>query len=252
VLPPRLPERRSRARRARDAAVVALVALAAFALGLGVFNSVIMPRLIHGRPEVLVPDLSNLSVEQAEAELEALKLELGRSGARFDPSVPRGFILAQDPLPGTSVRTRRKILVMVSQGEEFEAVPGVVGSTLRGAVLAIEHSGLGFAGTTRAPSNDVGPDMVAASDPAPGAIVPNNWPVGLLVATGPLEEDFVMPALLGQEAASAHHALEDAGFNVEVRGSEKNGMVLYQNPAAGSRVVRGATIFIQAGGRARK
>jgi beta-lactam-binding protein with PASTA domain len=219
VLPPRLPERRSRARRARDAAVVALVALAAFALGLGVFNSVIMPRLIHGRPEVLVPDLSNLSVEQAEAELEALKLELGRSGARFDPSVPRGFILAQDPLPGTSVRTRRKILVMVSQGEEFEAVPGVVGSTLRGAVLAI---------------------------------VPNNWPVGLLVATGPLEEDFVMPALLGQEAASAHHALEDAGFNVEVRGSEKNGMVLYQNPAAGSRVVRGATIFIQAGGRARK
>jgi len=28
--------------------------------------------------------------------------------------------------------------------------------------------------------------------------------------------------------------------------------VLYQNPAAGSYVARGATIFVQAGGRARK
>ena len=108
--------------------------------------------------------------------------------------------LAQDPLPGTSVRARRKIMVMVSEGEEFEAVPGTVGSTVRGAVLAIEHSGLGFAGTTRAPSNDVGPDVVAASDPAPGAIVPSNWPVGLLVATGPVDEDYVMRALLGLDA----------------------------------------------------
>jgi len=229
-----------------------MVALLGFAIGLFVFNSVIMPRLIHGRPEVLVPDLSNLSVEQAAAELAALGLELGRSGSRFDSSVPRGFILSQDPLPGTSVRQRRKVMVMVSQGEEFGAVPGTVGSTLRGAVLAIEHSGLGFAGTTRAPSNDVGPDVVAASDPAPGAIVPSNWPVGLLVATGPVEEGFVMPGLLGRDAAAVHHTLEGAGFRVEVRGNEANGIVLYQNPAAGSYVARGATIFVQAGGRARK
>jgi len=67
ALPPRLPERRSRARRARDAAIAGMVALLGFAIGLFVFNSVIMPRLIHGRPEVLVPDLSNLSVEQAAA-----------------------------------------------------------------------------------------------------------------------------------------------------------------------------------------
>jgi len=158
---PKLPERRRLSRRVRDALLMTLMALAAFAVGLWVFNSAIMPQLIHASAEVRVPDLSNLSYEQAEKLLAGQQLRLGRSGERFDASVPRGFILAQDPLPDTPVRVRRRIMVMVSEGEEFSAVPEMVGSSPRGAALAIDHAGLGFAGTTRAPSDDVGEGMVA-------------------------------------------------------------------------------------------
>jgi serine/threonine-protein kinase len=227
-----------------------LLGLTAFAVGLWVFNSAIMPRLIHASAEVRVPDLSNLSYEQAEKLLAGQQLRIGRSGERFDASVPSGFILAQDPLPDTPVRVRRRIMVMVSQGEEFTAVPEMVGSSLRGAALAILHAGLGFAGTTRAPSDDVGEGMVVASDPAPGTVVPHNTPVGVLLSSGPVGEDYVMPDLLGRESGAVESQTAALGFRLEVRG-RRGGVVILQNPASGSRVSSGAAVLIQYGGLAR-
>ena len=251
ALVPRLPERRRRGRRVRDALLMAALALLAFVTGGTVFNSLIMPRLIHSSTEVRVPDLSNLSYEQAEKLLDSQQLRLGRSGERFDASVPRGFILAQDPLPDTPVHVQQRVMVMVSQGEEFSAVPEMMGSSLRGAALAIEHAGFGFAGTTRAPSDDVGENMVVASDPPPDAVMPHNWPVGILLSSGPTRESYLMPDLLGRELEPVLGQLAALGFRVEARGRRGSGLVIFQNPAPGSRVAAGAAVSLQAGGTAR-
>ncbi len=248
---PKFPERRRLSRRVRDALLMTLMALVAFAVGLWVFNSAIMPRLIHASAEVRVPDLSNLSYEQAEKLLADQQLRLGRAGERFDASVPRGFILAQDPLPDTPVRVRRRVMVMVSEGEEFSTVPEMVGSSMRGAALAIDHAGLGFSGTTRAPSDDVGEDMVTASDPPSDTVVPHNSPVGILLSSGPADEEYVMPDLLGRESLVVESQLAALGFRVETRGRRGGGLVIFQNPAPGSRVTAGATVLIQSGGLAR-
>jgi serine/threonine-protein kinase len=247
----RLPERRRLSRRVRDGVAIGLLALLAFAIGLTVFNSVIMPRLIHSAGEVRVPDLSNLSYEQAESVLRARDLRLGRSGERSDPSVPSGFILAQDPLPDTPVRARRRVMVMMSLGEEFSAVPEMVGTSVRGATLALEHAGLGFAGITRAPSDDVGENMIVASDPPSGTVMPHNWPVGLLISSGPNDELLVMPGLLGRDFEVVQGQLAALGFKVEAQGRRGHGAVIFQNPAAGTQIARGARVTIEAGGRAR-
>ena len=246
----RLPERRRPGRRVRDGVLLGLLALLAFAIGLTVFNSIIMPRLIHSDAEVRVPDLSNLSYEQAEGVLQARDLRLGRAGERFDPSVPSGFILAQDPLADTPVRSGRRVMVMMSLGEEFSAVPEMVGSSVRGATLAIEHAGLGYSGSTRAPSDDVGEAMIVASDPPAGAVMPHNWPVGLLISSGPNEELFVMPDLLGRDFETAQGQLAALGFKVEAQGRRGRGAVILQSPSPGSQIARGAKVTIQAGGRA--
>jgi serine/threonine-protein kinase len=249
---PKLPERRRLGRRMRDGLTLALLGLLAFATGVTLFNNLIMPRLIHSAAEVRVPELSNLTYEQAEKLLAARQLRLGRSGERFDASVPRDFILAQDPLPDTPVRTRRRIMVMVSLGEEFSAVPGLVGTSVRGAALAIEHAGLGFAGTTRAPSVDAGEGMVVASDPSPDTVVPHNWPVAVLISAGAGDESYVMPDVLGRDTEALQGQLSALGFRVEVRGRRQKGPVIFQNPAPGSRIVGGTTVLLQAGGAARR
>ena len=223
------------------------LALFAFGLGLWLFNSLVMPRLIHGISQVEVPDVRGLTLTQAEQALRVADLQLSRAGERFDPTVARGFILSQDPAPGTPVRGKKRVLVVLSLGEEFSSVPELFGESQRSAVQLLRSAGLKLGGITRAPSEEVGEGLVAGSDPGPESVMPQGSAVQLLISTGSGEESMVMPDLLGHEVSSIHRQLEAAGFRVKVSGS--SGTVVTQHPAAGSRITRETEIDLQAAGR---
>jgi len=234
--------------RVRGTVFVVGLALVAFATGLVVFNNVLMPRLIHGAGQVDVPDLSNLTLEQAEQSLSPLGLQLSRAGERFDAAVPRGFVLSQDPVPGTSVRGRRRVAVVVSLGEEFSSVPELFGESQRSAEQLLRSAGLRVGPVTRAPSEDVGVGMVAGSDPGPESVLPRDATVSLLISSGAGEQSFVMPELLGREVRAIRRQLESLGFRVLTPGSSA-GTVVSQRPAPGARITRATEIVLQPSGR---
>ncbi len=243
-------ERRRPGRAQRTAMILLVLAGAAFATGLALFNGLVMPQLIHGRGEVRVPDLASLSVEQAEQSLRQLGLRLSRSGERFDPAVPRGLVLQQDPPAQTAVRAGRRVSVVVSLGEEFSSVPQLFGISLRGARVLVERTGLTVGGVTRAPSEDVGEGLVVATDPPAESVLPREAPVGLLVSTGSAAESFVMPELLGRDLLAVRRQLEAIGFRVVTpEGASARGMVIVQQPAPGLRVDRGTLVTLQGNGR---
>ena len=249
-LEPAAGEEPASPRRGRSIVPIVLLAVAAFATGLVVFNNLVMPRFIHGTGDVAVPDLANLTVEQAEQTLAPLQLHLSRAGERFDPTVPRGFILSQDPPPQTPVRGRNRVMVVVSLGEEFSSVPELFGESVRGARLLIERAGLSPGGITRAPSEDVGEGLVAGTDPPAESVQPRDTPVSLLISAGPFEERYVMPDLLGRDLKSVRRQLEMLGFHVVTpAGAGSGGLIIFQNPAAGSRIDRGANVTLQGTGR---
>jgi serine/threonine-protein kinase len=226
------------------------IALAAFLVGFYVFNAVLMPQFIHGASEVQVPDLANLTVDQAERALRPLGLSLSRAGERFDAAAPRGFILAQDPPPGTPVRGNHHVLVTVSLGEEYSSVPELFGESRRGAQLLLERAGLRVGGTTRAPSDEVGDGLIAGSDPPAERVLPRGEAVALLVSSGPGEEDFMMPDLTGREIGGVRRQFEALGFRVSTPpGAPSVGAVTNQSPPAGSRVTRDAQVVLQGSGR---
>ncbi|TMQ68159.1 MAG: PASTA domain-containing protein [Candidatus Eisenbacteria bacterium] len=236
--------------RLRGASIMAGIGVLAFATGLVLFNSVVMPRLIHGVSEVHVPDLRNLTLEQAEHALRPLDLQVSRAGERFDPAVPRGFILSQDPPGGTTVRGHKRISVMVSMGEEFSSVPELFGESQRSAEGLLKSAGLRLGAITRAASDDVGEGLVAGSDPGPETVLPRDTPVSLLVSTGSGEESFVMPDLLGREIMGVRRQLDALGFRVVTPiGAASIGTILSQNPAPGSRITSATVIQLQATGR---
>lgn len=231
---------------------VSVLALAgvAFLTGLVLFNRIVMPRLIYTASEVRVPNLENLTYEQAEQALKPLELTLLRAGERFDPSVPRGFILSQDPAAETPVRGRRRVMVVVSLGEEFSSVPSLFGESLRSARALLARSGLRVSGITRAPSDEVGLDLVAGTDPPAESVLPRNGTVSLLVSTGNEQESYVMPDLLGRELASTRRFLESFGFSVVTPPSAPTvGPIVFQDPGAGSRINVETQIVLQATGR---
>jgi beta-lactam-binding protein with PASTA domain len=236
--------------RVKDFFTMLGLALAAFVTGLFVFNSLVMPRLIHSVAEVRVPELTNLTLERAEKQLGALGLQLSRAGERFDPTVPRGFIISQDPAPDTPVRGQRRVMVIVSLGEEFSSVPALFGESLRGARLLLERAGLKVAGITHAPSDEVGEGLVVASDPPAETVLPHETPVGLLVSSGAGPEYYVMPDVVGREIAAVRQQLESLGFRVITPpGAPSIGTIVTQEPAAGSRITREVEIRLQATGR---
>ena len=243
-------ERRRPGRAQRTALLLLVLAGAAFATGLALFNGLVMPQLVHGRGEVRVPDLASRSVEEAEQSLRQLGLRLSRSGERFDPAVPRGLILQQDPPAQSAVRAGRRVLVVVSLGEEFSSVPQLFGISLRGARILIERTGLAVGGVTRVPSEDVGEGLVVATDPPAEDVLPREAPVGLLVSTGSAAESFVMPELLGLDLLTVRRQLEAFGFRVlGPEGAGARGMIIVQQPAPGTRVDRSTVVTLQGNGR---
>jgi len=231
-------------------ALVAAFALAAFVTGLFVFNYLLMPGLIHGKSEVRVPDLSQLSLDQAESVLAQQGMQLSRAGERFDPEVPRGFVISQDPLPGSPVRRQKTVQVVVSLGEEFSSVPALYGESRRSAEQLLKSAGLALGRISRAPSDDVGEGLVLATDPSAESVLPRDTPVGLLISAGAGGDSYLMPDLLGREIGRARAQLEAFGLYVRVPGvSAPVGAIVYQRPRPGAQITRRDTVVLQAMGR---
>lgn len=230
--------------------VMAGFALLAFVTGVLVFNGLVMPRLVHGTGDVKVPDLTGLTLVQAEQTLEPLGLPLSRAGERFDPSVPSGFVLSQDPEAGAFVRGRRRVSVVVSLGEEFSSVPSLFGESQRSAEVLLRSAGLRLGVITRAPSDDVGEGLVAGSDPGAETVVARGTPVSLFISTGVTEESYVMPDVMGREIGAVRRQLEASGMRVlSPHGAGSVGTIIAQNPPPGSRITRTSTVTLQASGR---
>lgn len=249
-VPPEASEPPPARHRLRGTLLTLGAAFAAFAVGLGVFNGLVMPRLIHSKGTIEVPDLRNLTFDQAERALEPSGLVLSRSGERFDPGVPRGFIVAQEPAPGTPVRGQRRVMVAVSLGEEFSSVPELHGESRRGAQLLLERAGLEVGPLTRAPSDEVAEGLIVGTDPPAESVLPRGTAVALLVSSGSGVEEYVMPDLVGREIGGVRRQLEALGIRVLLPPSGADlGPIVAQDPAPGARVTRDVVVTLQAAGR---
>ena len=118
-------------------------------------------------------------------------------------------------------------------------MPELFGESSRTARYLLERAGLRVGSATRAPSEDVGEGLVAATDPPAESVLPRDTPVSLLISTGGTEESYVMPDVLGREIGGARRQLEALGFRVFTPPAAPSvGTVVCQEPPAGSRITR--------------
>ncbi|HKO22275.1 MAG TPA: PASTA domain-containing protein [Candidatus Eisenbacteria bacterium] len=236
------PAPRSERRRGfRFNLITGTLALAAVALfgGFLVVNLILMPSFVGQGAEVHVPEVIGLSEREAEKVLASEDLKLSKISEQWSPDVPRGFITEQDPPAGGLVKRGRRISVIVSLGAQGTSVPVLEGVTARQATMLLENAGLKLGHTARAYADDVGKDLVIASDPPGETMVEQDAAVDLLVSLGPVPRSFVLPDLSGHDGSAAARGLRDQGIAVairESRGAEKSGDVNSQSPPPGRRV----------------
>lgn len=113
----------------------------------------------HGE-EIVVPNLSKLTLEQAEDKLDELDLDYELlDTVDYDSKYPKLSIVQQNPSPGAKVKQNRVIYVKInSSGYSKIRVPDLVEKTYRQAVPTLKALGLEIGDTTYLPY--LGKDMV--------------------------------------------------------------------------------------------
>lgn len=198
--------------------------------------------------EVIVPDLSGKTVNDASAVLGGAGLHLRVEEARrVDPKVPEGQVLIQDPQAGARTRRDRSIKVWISSGPRSSVIPALTGESERTAQLRLQQEGLELTAVSEIRSADYPSGAVVAQTPPPKSSATQ---ISLLVNRGESGATFVMPDLIGVNGDRAADLLRARGFRVAVVGDHPYpgvpaGIVLRQSPQAGFQISPGEPISLE-------
>ena len=235
-------------------------------LAVALFSAFISMRLaIHGR-EVTVPNLAGLTIADASRQASSLGLSVNLENRFYSPNIPPGHVLAQSPVPGSSVRREWAVRITESLGPQQVAIPNVIGQTERAASINVRRLGLELGVISHIPSPGE-PGIVLAQTPGPNIATAESPRVSLLVsipeeveapASPTAPSGFVMPSLAGLTlpAASARVApigmrlVEDVNaFTIPEPGTPRPALppvptIVAQTPAAGHHVFKGEAVHI--------
>ena len=211
-------------------------------------GSTVTVHLSSGSAMVDVPDVTDMSQEEAEAALEEVGLTVGDTSTEDAAGVDEGDVVRTDPVSGTSVQRGAEVSLVLSTG--MTTVPdGLVGSTQEEARAALEAAGLTVGNVTTEDSNEVEADSVLSTSPSSGESVKNGSTVSIVVASGKIT---VPDGIVGSDIDSARDTLNDLGFQVntsyETTDDESlDGIVTEMSLAAGTTVDSGTTIELTVG-----
>ena len=237
VAPDGRARRASRRRRRLWAAVGVLVVIAAALAGFFVY------RAWAARP-VAMPYVVGMTQAHATGSLRAKGFAVHTAGGYSDAYAP-GVVMAQRPVPGSSLKKGQRIRLVVSRGLLHPAVVSVVGETSAAAAAAL--SAQSFVPTQLSQhSTSVPKGKVIRQSPVAGTATLRGSAVSYWVSSGPPKVP--VPYVVGVSEGNATDALKTAGFAVQVKNTfglgAFPGNVTKQAPAAGVLLARGAKVTI--------
>jgi serine/threonine-protein kinase len=211
-------------------------------------SALVTMRVVLASRDVAVPALVGRRLPDAEVQARQRALALRVEGRRHDPTVPADHVVAQEPPPGAQLKAHRAVRVWVSLGPLRVTVPPVEGESARTARIDLEQSRVAVARVVEI-EDPAAEGTVLVQRPAPGEADVSTGGASLLVSRGPAGASYLMPDLIGRDAAAALAVLRAAGLKVaEVRyrtyPGVAPGIVLRQSPPAGHRVSARAALSL--------
>lgn len=196
---------------------------------------------------VRVPQVVGLEQLQGESKLAASKLLLKVESKVYNDSLPPGAIVSQDPPVGAEVKTRSKVSVVLSLGRRKVPIPELIGGTLRAARINLLRRGLTLGLVASVSSAMVEKDHIVSQEPPADAKEVLSPAVDVLLSRGEGIEAYLVPDFIGMDFRQATEIVAGEGFvrgavNLQSYPDVASGLVIAQQPQAGSKVVPGASI----------
>ena len=209
-------------------------------------------RSVSGRT-VHVPDLTNMTIEDATAALREKGLVLEEAAQRNDEVIEAGKILAQDPPPNADIKMDRKVKVVLSLGNQVSTIPDLMGGAARKAQITLQQQGMTLGDQVYVYTRRAGENVVIAQDPLPQSAGLREARVAILVSRGSPPRAWVMPDLSGRSETEVTAFLARTGLRVgpvrrDSSSARPRGTIVGHHPQAGYPVRSGDVIVLTVAG----
>lgn len=174
------------------------------AAGLYVFN-----RAVGGGEPVVVPNVVELPVAQAQMRLAEVGLVMGTMRPMESDRVPENHVIAQRPEAGRVVRAGRRVTPTVSQGAVQAVAPDLVGRTIGEAADVLASMNIEETPGARI-RHRAARGTIIAQDPPAGQPV-SGHAIRFLVSEGPTDT-FLMPEIVGMQLGRAEREFRRLGI----------------------------------------
>lgn len=169
-----------------------LIMALAFFIGARIFDNNFATR------EIEMPDITNISLRDAERILANDNLYIKVEGETYDDNIKEGYIISQDPEKGTMVKPDYTVKVVLSKGPETIIVPNVEMNTKREAEITLENEGFTI-GEHEYVYSEYPSDTVIGQSLQADARVPKGTEIWLTISLGPEEKVTKVGNYLGQQ-----------------------------------------------------
>jgi beta-lactam-binding protein with PASTA domain len=227
---------------------VLITSFSAFVVGYLVMTVLFFPG--WGRAAIVtVPDLTNVTAQQADRALDRAGLRMQRGDTMSNPRVARGRVLMQVPLPGEEVARGSRVRIVLSTGPELRPVPSIRGLGRADAIGLLQRYGYRVAIRRVRDRRDEG--IILGLTPATGRRAAVGSVVTMLISAGP---PFVrVPELTGLQVADARARLQAGGLEMgrvgyDPASLEPVGTIISQAPAQGDSLRMGAGVRVTLAG----
>ncbi len=180
-------------------------------------DSVIMPRYTNFNQGVTVPDVTKISLDEAEELLTSIGLRHEVLDRRAHSAYPANYIIDQSPSALQLVKPNRKIYLTVNTAVTPQTVvPDVVNMSYRNAEIQLQNQGL-TVGTISYESSRFR-NTIMRQSVAPGDTVDRGTVVNLVVSDGLGTRVVSVPDIVGKSYSEAQRMILSSGLRVgEVR-----------------------------------
>lgn len=177
-------------------------------------DNVVMPAYTNYNEGLTVPNVSQLSLDDAKNKLTEYGLRYEVADRRSNEAYPADYVIDQTPTAAKIVKPDRKIYLTVNtEANPTATVPKVVGLSKRNAKIQLQNNGLSI-GTISYESSRFKSSVLRQSTP-PQTVVPKGTVIDLTVSDGLGETMVDIPELKGLRLAQAQQKIQERGLRVE-------------------------------------
>lgn len=180
-------------------------------------DKLVMPMYTNFNEGVTVPDVTRISLEEAQELLTSNGLRVEIADRRANSAFPADYVIDQTPSPAVIVKPNRKVYLTVNAAVKPQVVvPNVVNLSLRNAQIQLQNYGLEV-GSISYESSRFKNAVLRQSIPE-GTTVEKGRTINLVVSDGLGDKIVDIPEIVGLRLPDAQLKLREVGLRVgEIR-----------------------------------